>query len=118
MNWLQRKLVDVRTHRYARRRLRAFREHVSTLSAEEQKAVADGTHISFSHGNEAAAQPIAELLRTDLLRQGISADVKVGFYHMDRLVFFAVLDRSPSKRHRLPRFYRGFEVLYKSNSST
>jgi hypothetical protein len=44
------------------------------------------------------ARPFCDLLREELKKQGIDAAVKIGFYHMDRIVLSAYLGRTPTGR--------------------
>jgi len=88
-----------------------WQKHISGLSDEEQEQFKDGTHPSLSHAFHERAQPFCELLRDDLKCQGIEAVVKIGFYHMDRIVLSAYLtELPPGGLPGSPWLFRGFEV--------
>ena len=88
-----------------------WQRHICGLSDEEQEQFKDGTHPSLSHAFHERAQPFCELLRDDLKCQGIEAVVKIGFYHMDRIVLSAYLaELPPGGLPGSPWLFRGFEV--------
>lgn len=88
-----------------------WQKHIRSLSDEEQKQFKDGTHPSMSHAFYERAQPYCDLLRDDLKRQGIEAVVKIGFYHMDRIVLSAYLAELPlGGLPGSPWLFHGFEV--------
>ena len=88
--------------------------HVATLSSEEQNEFKAGTHPSLSHKFRERAQPFTVLLKEELAKQGYAAEVKVTFYHLDRIVLLASLDQTPPGRLRgVPWLFRGFEVKYR-----
>jgi hypothetical protein len=49
-----------------------------------------------------------------LAQRGYAAKVEIGFYHIDRLILYAELARSPTEEEwpSWPWFFRGFEVKY------
>ncbi len=88
-----------------------WQKHIASLSDEEQKQFKDGTHPSMSHAFHDRARPFCDLLREELKKQGIDAAVKIGFYHMDRIVLSAYLaELPPGGLPGSPWLFRGFEV--------
>lgn len=87
--------------------------HICTLSGREQDEFKGGTHPSLSHSRAEKALAIAPLLQRFLRGLGIQANIKIGFYHMDRIVFSAYIDTDPEVAgDRLPWLYRGYEIFY------
>lgn len=88
-------------------------KHIASLPDEEQRQFSERTHPSLSHRFKERAQPFAAELKEALLRLGYVADVQVGFYHLDRIVLSAKLDKTPPEQLRgVPWLFRGFEVKY------
>jgi len=112
MNWLRHKITGFRINRFAKRRQRDFNHHLSTLPKEEQRQWADGSHASQSHDRAERAQPIARQFEDELRNRGLDAGVEVGYYQMNRLVLSVDLRSPPTDKAKLPRFFRGFEVMY------
>jgi len=112
MQWLKRKLIDLRVNRWAKRRQREFNAHLLTLSNEEQRQLAEGSHNSQSHDRADNAQATAEQFQEELLKLGISATVEIGYYHLNRLVLTVDLLHPPKNIKALPRFFHGYEVKY------
>jgi hypothetical protein len=99
---------------YAELKQHLWQRHIATLTPEEQQEFKAGTHPSLSHEFRDRAQPFTEYLKEELARQGYNAEVRLGFYHLDRIVLNAVLDRTPPDRLReVPWLFRGFEVFYR-----
>lgn len=87
--------------------------HIAMLSAEEQAEFKEQTHPSLKHAFAERAQPFAVYLKEELARKGYGAEVEIGFYHLDRIILDAKLDRTPSGGLRdVPWLFRGFEVKY------
>lgn len=105
---------DRRMREYGELQRYLFARHLETLSDEEYRDYQAGTHPSQAHRFSARAEPIARQLREVLAGRGYVTEVKVGFYHMDRIVLSAELPQWPSEDEWLtwPRFFRGFEVKY------
>jgi hypothetical protein len=104
---------DRRITEYGELRRYLFAKHIKTLSSEEQRWFAEGTHPSQSHRFAARAEPFASALRDHLVNVGVPAVVRLGWYHMDRIVLSADLDNDPGdRRSELPRMFRGFEIKY------
>lgn len=112
MNWFRRKVLDLKTNRFIKRRRRAFEAHLLTLEASERKQIIEGAHPSQSHDRAHLTEPIIELLNAELKKLGYPATVKVSFGQMNRIVLSAKLIVAPKRLKRLPRFYRGYEVYY------
>jgi hypothetical protein len=88
-----------------------WKRHLATLSDEEQKQFEDGSHPSLSHDRADLARPFCAMLKADLARRGLEAVVKIGFYHMDRIVLSAYFaERPPEGFPGSPWLFRGFEV--------
>lgn len=88
-------------------------KHIASLSAEEQRQFTDRTHPSLSHRFKDRAQPFTAELKEELARLGYSAEVEVGFYHLDRIVLSAKVEKAtPDQLHGVPWLFRGFEVKY------
>lgn len=88
-------------------------QHIATLTEIEQQEFKAGTHPSLSHKFRNRAQPFTDYLSEELARNGYGAEVTLVFYHLDRIVLFAALDRTPPGRLRgVPWLFRGFEVKY------
>ena len=88
-----------------------WQKHLSTLTQEEQRQLKDGTHPSLRHEYEERALPFCKLLEAELERQGLKSVVKIGFYHMDRIVLSTYLSElPPGGLPGSPWLFRGFEV--------
>ena len=102
--WFQ-QLAELKQHLWS--------QHIATLSEAEQQEIKAGTHPSQSHKFGDRAQPFTNLLHEELAWLGYDAKVTLLFYHLDRIVLCAALDRTPPGRlHGVPWLYRGFEVKY------
>ena len=75
-------------------------QHIATLSEQEQQEFKTRTHPSLSHKFRERAQPFVLQLKEELARLGYGAEVMLGFYHLDRIVLNASLDRTPPGRRR------------------
>lgn len=100
-----------------------WQKHFATLNEAEQQEFKTGTHPSLSHKFCERAQPFTEVLREALVREGYGAEVSLIYYHMDRIILWAKLDRTPPVRLRgvpqgLPWLFRGFEVRYSFPDAT
>ncbi len=105
---------DLWWHQYAELKQHLWQRHVATLTSEERQEFEARSHPSLSHDFRERAQPFTEYLKEELARRGYNAEVRLGFYHLDRIVLNAVLDRTPPDRLRgVPWLFRGFEVLYR-----
>ena len=88
-----------------------WQKHLLTLTHEEQQQFKDGTHPSLRHEYAERALPFCKLLEEDLARNGLAAVVKIGYYHMDRIVLSAFLSElPPGGLPGSPWLFRGFEV--------
>src|SRR5580692_6453546 len=65
-------------------RLYLFKKHLKTLSQVEREQLNAGAHPSQSHEKAGEALKYVELLKSDLLRNGLDYEVRHGCYHMDR----------------------------------
>ena len=102
---------DVWWQQFAELKEHLWQKHVSTLSPEEQQQFKDGTHPSLRHEYAERALPFCKLLEAELERKGLMSVVKIGYYHMDRLVLSVYLsDFPPAGLPGSPWFFRGFEV--------
>ena len=102
---------DLWWRQYAELKQHLWRRHVSTLTPEEQQQFKDGTHPSLHHESAERARAFCALLEDALKNQGIPSVVKVGFYHMDRIVLTAHLSElPPAGLPGEPWLFRGFEV--------
>jgi hypothetical protein len=91
-----------------------WEKHIASLSEAERKQFADRTHPSLSHRFKDRAAPFLEALKQEFARLGYTAEVSLGFYHLDRIVLSASLDRTPPGRLRgVPWLFRGFEIKYR-----
>jgi hypothetical protein len=99
---------------YAELKQHLWANHIESLSEEERKSFADGTHPSLRHEFRERALPYTGELARELARLGYSADVTLVFYHLDRIVLLAALDRTPPGGLRgVPWLFRGFEIKYR-----
>jgi hypothetical protein len=91
-----------------------FAKHLATLTPEEQAQFEKDEHPSQHHAFADRAKPIAEEFERELRRLGFVAKVELGWYHLDRIVFSASLETTPTpeERDRLPWLFRGFEAKY------
>lgn len=102
--WKQ--LAELKKHLWER--------HIATLTPEEQQQFEARTHPSLSHKYRDRAQPFIVSLKDELERLGYDAEVSFGFYHLDRIILSAGLDRTPAGRLReVPWLFRGFEIKYR-----
>jgi hypothetical protein len=114
--WLvhpDKKKVDVWIEEYGILKKQLWNAHILTLSELEQDEFRTGIHPSLSHSRADRAAAIVPSMRQHLLSRGINADIKIGFYHMDRIVLSAYIDADPETLgDSLPWLYRGYEVFY------
>lgn len=104
---------DRRITEYGELRQLLFKQHVKSLSAEEQSQLVEGLHPSQSHRFADRAEPFVSLLRDHLASVGFPAKVCLGMYHMDRIVLSVDLSEDPGERRvSLPWVFRGFEIKY------
>lgn len=96
---------------YAELKQHLWQKHLSTLTHEEQQQFKDGTHPSLRHEYAERALPFCKLLEAELARNGITSVVKIGYYHMDRIVLSAYLSElPPGGLPGSPWLFRGFEI--------
>jgi hypothetical protein len=103
-----------RLHEFGELERYLFAKHLASLPEAEQKAYQAGTHPSQSHRFRDQALPIAKQLQNELLQRGYTAKVEIGFYHLDRIIFWAELSHWPTEEEwpDWPWFYCGFQVKY------
>jgi len=105
---------DLWWQQYAELKQHLWAQHITTLTPEERKEFETRTHPSLSHKFSDRAQPFTGHLKEELARLGYNADVNLGFYHLDRIILAATLDRTPPGRLRgVPWLFRGFEIKYR-----
>ena len=116
-NWLQHsddRQRDIWLTQFTELRQHLWSLHIATLPEEEQRQFDEGVHPSMSHKFSDRALPFAVALKEELAKQGYGAEVKIGYYHCDRIVLSAVLDRTPPGRTKsVPWLFHGFEVHYR-----
>ncbi len=114
--WLihpDKKKVDMWIEEYGLLKKQLWNAHILTLSKLEQDEFRTGTHASLSHSRADRALAIVPLLQEHLRTLGLCAEIKIGFYHMDRIVFSAYIDADPEVLgDKLPWLYRGYEIFY------
>ncbi|MGV3661954.1 MAG: hypothetical protein ACO1TE_17350 [Prosthecobacter sp.] len=89
-----------------------WQEHLASLSEDEQREFREGSHPSQSHQHHDRAQPFCELLQKELHAQGAEAMVKLGLYHLNRLVLNVRFNKIPPEGlPGSPWLFRGFEVM-------
>lgn len=102
---------DLWWKQFAELKQHLWQKHLLTLTSEEQQQFKDRTHPSLSHEHAERAQPFCGLLEADLQRNGITSVVKLGYYHMDRIVLSAYLSElPPGGLPGSPWLFRGFEI--------
>jgi hypothetical protein len=102
---------DVWWKQFAELKQHLWQKHLSTLTHEEQQQFKDGTHPSLRHEYADRALPFCKLLEADLAKGGLAAVVKIGYYHMNRIVLSAYLSELPAGGlPGSPWLFRGFEV--------
>jgi hypothetical protein len=88
--------------------------HLTSLSEVEQQEFKNGTHPSLSHEFSDRAKPFIIELQNELARFGYKAEVMLVYYHLNRIILGATLDKTPPGRSRgVPWLFRGFEVQYR-----
>lgn len=112
------KLRDKYFQRFKKLRERIFKEHLATLTKSERKEIKGGTHASLSHAQSEEARRIAEKFKIELAEFGIDfvLEVKVGFYHCDRIIFLILVDnrvKQSEAEAKLPFYFHGFETRCK-----
>lgn len=114
--WLvhpDKKKVGAWIEEYGLLKKQLWNAHILTLSELERSEFQNGTHPSLSHSRADRALAIVPLIQQYLLSREIHADVKIGFYHMDRIVFSAYIDADPEiLGDSLPWLFRGYEIFY------
>ena len=91
-----------------------WEQHIVQLTPQERQQLEAGQHPSQSHRCVEQAKPILEEFRSQVASLPYVADVSIGMYHMDRIVFQVILAQNVTWRtwqKDIPTFYRGFEVL-------
>jgi hypothetical protein len=91
-----------------------WEQHLVGLTPEERRQLETGQHPSQSHDRLDQAQPILEEFRSRVEGLPYVAEVVMGMYHMDRIVFDVKLASDvgwPTWQKDIAPFYRGFEVL-------
>ena len=102
---------DIWWKQYAAVKQQIWERHVASLSPEEQRQFKDGSHPSLSHSRAELARPFCSCLEAELASRGIESVVKLGFYHMDRIVLSAYMTQPPVGGFPgSPWLFRGFEV--------
>ncbi|MEO0588891.1 MAG: hypothetical protein AAF078_14785 [Planctomycetota bacterium] len=112
MSWFKRKLFSLRTAWWQYFRNIEWQRHKKTLSDEEVASLHDGSHPSLSHDRDADAREILKGLEDELRSRSLSAQVELGYYHLNRLIFTVEFPATPPDPKQLPRFFHGFEVFY------
>jgi hypothetical protein len=95
-------------------RTQLWEQHVVHLTSEERYQLETGQHPSQSHARIEQARPIFEEFRYRVVGLPYVADVIMGMYHMDRIVFNVKLASDIGWRtwqKDIAPFYRGFEVM-------
>ena len=90
-----------------------FEQHLKSLPKDEQTLIRDGQHASQSHRFAEHASDYAVSLKNRLSDLGYVNDVKIGYYHMDRIVLTIELKEEVEEavwRRDLPWLYMGFET--------
>lgn len=104
-------LRDLWWKHFAELKQHLWQNHLLTLTHEEQQQFKDGTHPSLRHEYAERALPFCKLLEADLARNGLTSVVKLGYYHMDRIVLSAYFSELPSGGlPGSPWLFHGFEV--------
>lgn len=97
---------------YCELRRHLFKKHIKSLSHEEQSQFKRGIHPSQSHSFADRAEPFAAALKEEMEGKGSSCEVRLGWYHMDRIVLICDLVHAPDVPENLPWLFRGFEIKY------
>lgn len=90
-----------------------WKQHIVHLTPEERQQLEAGQHPSQSHSRIEQAKPIFEEFRSRVAHLPYVAEVHLGAYHMDRVVFRVILSQDigwQTWQKDIPPFYRGFEV--------
>lgn len=103
-----------RLHEYGELKRFLFAKHLASLPEAEQQEYRAGSHPSQRHLFRDRAQPTVRLLQDELASRGCTAEVELGYYHLDRIILHAKLSRWPNEEEwpSWPWFFRGFEVIY------
>lgn len=102
---------DQQFNKYISVRDRFYALHLRSLSTEERRQFADGTHPSQCHSRSELALPICRRLEAFMSDLGLPADVSPGFYHLNRIVLTTDLMADPQdRRGDIPWLFYGYEV--------
>lgn len=106
------KLRDRYIEQFAELRRHLFDQHIKSLPKRERDLLACGQHPSQSHSRAKDAEPYAKRLFEAVRHLGCVESVKLGAYHMDRLVLNVMVLRELTRQElaELPDFFGGFEV--------
>ena len=121
MNESNPKLRDKYFKRFSKLRSRIYKEHLATLTKLERKNIKSNNHPSLSHARGEEARLIANKLKVTLIEHGINfvLEVKIGFYHCDRIIFLILVDNSVEQieaESKLPFYFHGFETRCRQES--
>ena len=105
---------------YGELRQHLFDKHIKTLSRADQELLEQGCHPSQSHDLSAEAECYVDKLHMRLQELGCHAiDIRLGFYHCDRIILSVVLaDSDAAKIESLPWLFAGFEIKYLADASS
>jgi hypothetical protein len=124
--WMENEQITTLTHsedpalqdrlfqQFGELRKHLWEQHIVHLTPEERRQLEAGEHPSQSHSRAKQASGALEEFRTRLARLPYVAEVSMGMYHMDRIIFGVKLSQDVgwrTWRKDIPAFFRGFEVL-------